>query len=64
MMTSLQSSSDIGNYVSSLHMEAARFHIKKLHHFLEAGLEEEEYLETLQSVHELADCYNIAHGND
>lgn len=59
VMTSLQSTSDIGRYVSTLHSEAARFTIKKHHHFLEAGLEEEEYTETLHSLHNLAECYSL-----
>ncbi|KAK7496885.1 hypothetical protein BaRGS_00011865 [Batillaria attramentaria] len=57
MMTSLQSSSDVGHYVSSLHAEASRFTIRRHHHFLEAGLEEEEFVETLDTLHQLADCY-------
>ncbi|XP_076465690.1 protein misato homolog 1-like [Babylonia areolata] len=60
MMTSLQCSTDVGDYVSSLHAEAARFNIRRHHHFLEAGLEEEEFSETLDILHSLADCYSVS----
>ncbi|XP_067665143.1 protein misato homolog 1-like [Haliotis asinina] len=56
-MTSLQSNSSVYDLTSSLHNEASRFNIKKHHHYLEAGLEEDEYRETLDSVTTLGQCY-------
>ncbi|KAK7116070.1 protein misato homolog 1-like [Littorina saxatilis] len=59
MMTSLQSGPSVGSHVSSLHDEAARFNIHRHHHFLGAGLEEEEFRENLDRLHSLADCYRV-----
>ncbi|XP_046556433.1 LOW QUALITY PROTEIN: protein misato homolog 1-like [Haliotis rubra] len=57
VMTSLQSNDSVYNLTSSLHNEASRFNIKKHHHYLEAGLEEDEYRETLDNVSTLGQCY-------
>ena len=48
----------MGDYVGSLQAEAARFNIHRHHHFLEAGLEEEEFTDTIDYLHSLADCYD------
>ncbi|KAL8570766.1 hypothetical protein ACOMHN_006916 [Nucella lapillus] len=56
-LTSLQCGPAVGQYVSSLHSEASRFKIRRHHHFLEAGLEEEEFVEILDTLCSLADCY-------
>lgn len=58
MMTSLQCNPCMGDYVGSLQAEAARFNIHRHHHFLEAGLEEEEFTDTIDYLHSLADCYD------
>ena len=57
MLTSLQSNPSVGGCVSSLHSEAARFNIRRHHHFLEAGLEEEEFRDSLDQLQALADSY-------
>ncbi|XP_071089418.1 protein misato homolog 1-like [Haliotis cracherodii] len=57
VMTSLQSNDSVYNLTSSLLSEAARFNIRKHHHYLEAGLEEDEYQETLDNVSSLGQCY-------
>ena len=48
----------MGGYVGSLQSEAARFNIRRHHHFLEAGLEEEEFTETLDNLQSLSECYD------
>lgn len=57
--TSLESTASMGEFVSSLHAEASRFNIRRHHHFIEAGLEEEDFTEMLQSLQSLAECYSM-----
>ena len=57
MMTSLQSSPDIHTLTQTLHMEASKLNIKKHPHYIEAGLEEDNYLEVLHELSVLDSCY-------
>ena len=57
VLTSLQSTDNVGNLLTSLHKEASRLDIKKYHKFLEAGLECDEYLEVLNNIQTLMQIY-------
>lgn len=57
-MTSLQSTSNIHSYVASLQQCVAQFKINKHSHFLEAGLEEDDYQEMVESLFTLAESYS------
>lgn len=56
-MTSLQSSPDIHQLTQTLHAEASKLNIKKHSAYIEAGLEEDNYLEILQELSDLDSCY-------
>jgi len=56
-MTSLQSSSDIFPHINTLVESAAKFNLSKHQHFIEAGLEQDDWLETIQELESLANCY-------
>lgn len=57
-MTSAQSSVDVGNYITSLEAVVSKFNIAKHQHFLEAGLEVDEFTEAVQGLQQLAQCYH------
>ncbi|KAH9518537.1 Protein misato 1 [Bulinus truncatus] len=57
MMTSLQSNPDIYNYIDSLESCVSKFNIAKHQHFIEAGLEPDDFTEMLCAFKTLADCY-------
>lgn len=57
MMTSLQSTLDIHQLLGTLHTEASKLNIRKHHRYLEAGLEEDEYVEILCNIDSLKHCY-------
>ncbi|CAC5403744.1 unnamed protein product [Mytilus coruscus] len=57
VMTSLQSSPDIHQLTQTLHTEASKLNIKKHSAYIEAGLEEDNYLEILQELSHLDSCY-------
>jgi len=52
-----QSSKGAGEHCSSLEKRAAKVNLNKFHRFMEAGLEEDDYKECLETLAELADCY-------
>ena len=56
-MTSLQSTRSAGDMVSSLHQHASSLDLSKLHKFTEAGLELDEFKESLDSLKSLAHNY-------
>ena len=49
-MTSLQSTSDAGNYIQALLQEVRKYNIRKFHRFTDAGLEVDEFQEVLESL--------------
>ncbi|GFN80506.1 misato-like protein 1 [Plakobranchus ocellatus] len=55
--TSLQSSSDIYSYIASLQECVSQFKISRHTHFLEAGMEEDDYAEMVEGLLTLAQCY-------
>lgn len=57
VLTSLQSSPDIHQLTQTLHTEAAKLNIKKHSRYIEAGLEEDAYLEVLHELSVLDSCY-------
>ncbi|GFS02954.1 Misato-like protein 1 [Elysia marginata] len=61
-MTSLQSSSNIHSYVASLQQCVAQFKISRHNHFLEAGMEEDDYQEMVENLFTLAECYKTEGG--
>ena len=56
-MTSLQSSSDIYSYVISLQQCVTQFKINRHSHFLDAGMEQDDYAEMVEGLFTLAECY-------
>ncbi|XP_070581261.1 protein misato homolog 1-like [Ptychodera flava] len=57
VMTTLQSTSCMDNLLSSLHTEGKKLDINKFHHYLNSGLEVDDYSESLENLQELAQCY-------
>lgn len=57
MLTSLQSSPDIQNLTHTLYTEGSKLNIKKHTRYIEAGLEEDNYLEILHELSVLDACY-------
>ena len=58
MMTSVQSTPGVTGLLDTLHTEGCRLNIKKHHRYLEAGLDEDDYQETLNEIAALKLCYN------
>ena len=56
--TAWQCSEGAGQHCRSLADRAGRVKLGKLHRFTEAGLEEDELRETVENLHQLADCYS------
>ncbi|KAL3866642.1 hypothetical protein ACJMK2_043926 [Sinanodonta woodiana] len=63
VMTSLQSSPEIEGLLEELYKAAKSLDIKKHHRYIDAGLDEDEYLETLNSLMSLSRNYS-SNGND
>ena len=57
VMTSLQSTPSVGNMITNLHQHASSLDISKLHKFTDAGLELDEFKESLDSLKSLAHNY-------
>ncbi|CAG2066338.1 unnamed protein product [Timema podura] len=53
----LHTSSSVGTMLESLHFQSNRLQFKKFHHFGSAGLEEDEYIECLNQLLQLRECY-------
>ena len=54
MLTSLQSTPEAGDVIGQLYESAAKMNIKKHHRYVSAGLEEDDYEETLANLKALA----------
>ncbi|XP_037934888.1 protein misato-like [Teleopsis dalmanni] len=57
-LATVQCSSELGNTVDTLHREAKRIKIAKLHRFKMSGLEEEEYVDALENLLLFKDNYD------
>ncbi|KAK7011429.1 protein misato 1 [Biomphalaria glabrata] len=57
IMTSLQSNPDVFSYIESLESCVSKFNIAKHQHFIEAGLEPDDFTEMLHNLKSLAQCY-------
>ncbi|XP_014666318.1 PREDICTED: protein misato homolog 1-like [Priapulus caudatus] len=57
-MSCLSSASDISNMLSSLHGAAKRYNIHKFHKFVEAGLDVDDFKETMDCLETLITCYD------
>lgn len=57
VLAAAQSSADIGNVIETLHREASRIKIVKIHRFAETGLETDDYPEILNSLLDFKDNY-------
>ncbi|XP_060570649.1 protein misato homolog 1-like, partial [Ruditapes philippinarum] len=57
MLTSLQSTPEAGDVIRQLYESAAKMNIKKHHRYMSAGLEEDDYQETLDNLKALVTCY-------
>ena len=62
-MTSLQSTSSAGNLLQHLLEETDRLDIKKFHKFMDAGMEEDDFKETLNSLRTIRQIYEQAAGD-
>ncbi|XP_064609443.1 protein misato homolog 1-like [Liolophura sinensis] len=58
IMTSLQNSPEAGTFLQELHGEAKKINIRKHHQFLENGLEEDDFRESLEHIQTLFQCYD------
>lgn len=56
-LATVQNSGDIANTLETLHREAERIKIKKIHRFRETGFEEDEYEEMLENLLNFKDNY-------
>lgn len=56
-LATVQSSGDIANTLETLHREAERVKIKKIHRFRETGFEEDEYEAMLENLLQFKDNY-------
>ncbi|XP_005103386.1 protein misato homolog 1 [Aplysia californica] len=57
VLTSLQSTSDVFSHIDSLTESVSKFNISKHQHFIEAGLEPDDFTETIHELRSLAQCY-------
>ena len=57
VLTSWQSSNGAGLLVKSLAERSGKINLNKLHRFKDAGLENDELLETTESLASLFECY-------
>lgn len=57
-MTSLQNSPEVSTFLQDLHGEAKKVNIRKHHQFLENGLEEDDFSESLEHIETLFQCYD------
>ena len=56
-MTLLQASNAIVGHLKELHSSVAKINFHKLHAFLDAGLEEEQFRDILDGLQNLINCY-------
>ena len=64
MMTSLQNNSCAGEMLRTLHTQTSKLTYRKFHKFIEAGLEEDEFSEKLDSLLAMAKNYDSADSSD
>ncbi|XP_031628951.1 protein misato [Contarinia nasturtii] len=60
VLATAQTSNDLADTIESLHREAKRIKIARIHRFKESGLEQDEYEETLEKISEFKDNYEDA----
>ncbi|XP_055375804.1 protein misato isoform X2 [Condylostylus longicornis] len=56
-MASIQNSTDLSKTIESLHNEARRVNISKIHRFKETGMEADDYVEILENLMQFKDAY-------
>lgn len=59
-MAAIQTSCDLADTIQTLHREAARVKVAKIPRFIEAGLEADDFAETLERLLEFSDNYDDA----
>lgn len=57
VMAGLHTSSEIAPSLESLHTEAAKIKYQRLHQFKSAGLEIDDFKESLEKLLQLKECY-------
>ena len=57
-LASLQSSKSVGSMIKSLAERCRKINLNKLHRFQDAGLENDELLESTESLNNLYECFN------
>ena len=57
MMTSLQTTNDVGKYVTALLDETAKYNISRFHKYLDHGLEVDAYREARENLRQFSVCY-------
>ncbi len=58
MATSWQSARSTGSLIGKTTERLERINLKKLHRFVEAGLEEDDFAEVMEDLKTLKSCYN------
>ena len=58
MMTSLECSRSVQGHLDRLRDEAHKLDVRKLHRFLDAGLEADDLGESLENLKSLSQCYS------
>ena len=57
VLTSLQSSQEMGSAIKNIAGRCGKINLNKLHRFRDAGLENDELLETTEELISLYECY-------
>lgn len=58
VLSGLHSSNSVGTMLESLHLEASKLRLQRLHQFRNSGLEEDEFKECMNHLLERRECYN------
>lgn len=58
VLSGLHSSNSVGTMLESLHLEASKLRLQRLHQFQNSGLEEDEFKECMNHLLERRECYN------
>lgn len=58
VLATAQCSNDLADTIESLHREASRIKISKIHRFKETGFESDEFVDILEKLLEFKDCYD------
>lgn len=57
MLAGLHSSKEVGSMIGNVHEAASKIKYSNLHRFVAAGLEADEFRNSLDNLFDLRDCY-------